>query len=606
MKIKFLYIFIFISQLTISKNSFYADSIQNSINHLSQKQQLKVILKIPYDKFIGNIISSEILAKKAVKLSVKFNDSNSLAEAYLQLGQIYTYKDKREKKVFYNLKAIKVYENLGELSKAGYAYGALGYSIKREDFKNALHYMRKGIYLIENFSDRLKIDATYDNYGILQGMEKKYDSALFYHNKSLNIKKQNNDSIGIPYGYVHLATVNISLKQFNTAKKYIDSSQVIRLKRNDTYGIIDNYVYFGDLYFAEKNYNLAIKNFKKGYDLSIENDIVFLQKYCAEYLTKIYLLQNNYKNAFNYNSIYQKLKDSTLNAQTNSRVAELQIEFETAKKEKEISQQKEQLLKNKLDIKNKNLYTLLLGSGLLIFTLISFGLYKRQQHKKREYINQLHLKETQSYSKLQDQRLRISRDLHDNIGSQLTFIISSIDNLKYLSNSANEKLKNKLTEINQFAVSTIGQLRDTIWAMNKNEISFEDLQARVLSFIEKAKSATNNIQFNFESSISKEFTFTSIKGINVFRIIQEAINNAIKYAKATEINIHISENLSTIEFEISDNGKGFDLNTVELGNGLENMQQRINEVGGAISINSQPNQGTSIKIVCPKNKTNDV
>jgi len=282
----FLIVFLF-PVLTLAQTSFDAESLQYSISNLSKQQQLYKILSIPYDKFVGDIQTSETLAEQAVDLAIELKDSSSLAKAYLQMAEVYNYKDKREKKINYNLKAINIYEKLGELSKAGYAYGALGYSIKREDIKNALYYMRKGIQFIEKSVDTAKIDATYDNYGILQGMEKKYDSALYYHNKSLIIKKRNNDSIGIPYGYVHLATVNISLKQFNTAKKYIDSSQIIRLKRNDAYGITDNYVYYGDLYFAQGNTKLAIESFKKGYDLSIKNNIVFLQKYCAEYLCKI-------------------------------------------------------------------------------------------------------------------------------------------------------------------------------------------------------------------------------------------------------------------------------------------------------------------------------
>jgi signal transduction histidine kinase len=94
--------------------------------------------------------------------------------------------------------------------------------------------------------------------------------------------------------------------------------------------------------------------------------------------------------------------------------------------------------------------------------------------------------------------------------------------------------------------------------------------------------------------------------MNIFRVFQEAINNTIKYAEATEINILISETDDHINFEIHDNGKGFDINTINLGNGLENMQRRILEVGGKITVTSAPNNGTSIKIICPKNKTNAV
>ena len=604
MKIKFLFVFILSFGTNNAQKISYSDSLQNSLKNLSKPQQLKQILEIPYDKFIGNIAASEKLAHKAIELAKELNDQESLAEAYLLLSQIYNYQDKREKKLVFNLNAIRIYEELGKLEKAGYAYGELGFSIKREDLKSALHYMRKGLKIIENVKTAKKVDATFDNYGILQGMLKNYDSAIYYHKKSLQIKKQNNDSIGIPYGYVHLATVNINLNNFEIAKKYIDSAQTIRLIRNDIYGITDNYVYYGDLYFAEKKYGQAIENFKKGYNLSIENNFLSLEKYCADYLTKSYIELGDYKNAFAYNKIFQTLKDSTINTETNSRVATLQIEFETEKKEKEIAQQKEQLLARELEIKNKNNFNVLLGSGILMLGIILFGLHKRQQHKRREYQNELKLKEAQTFSKLQDQRLSISRDLHDNIGSQLTLIISSIDNLKFLTKNSDTIFQSKLTEINNFAGNTISELRDTIWAMNKNKISYEDFLGRILSFIEKAKLASGNCHFNFNSTVKSPIYLSSAKGINLFRITQEAINNALKYARASEISISIIETEKNLIIKISDDGIGFDLNTIELGNGLENMQKRAAEINGKINIQSKINAGTQIEIVCDKNKTN--
>jgi signal transduction histidine kinase len=603
-KLKFLFVFILSFSIGNAQKISYSDSLQKSLKHLSKPQQLKQILEIPYDKFIGNIAASEKLAHKAIELAKELNNQESLAEAYLLLSQIYNYQDKREKKLVYNLNAIRIYEELGKLEKAGYAYGELGFSIKREDLKSALHYMRKGLKIIENVKTAKKIDATFDNYGILQGMLKNYDSAIYYHKKSLQLKKQHNDSIGIPYGYVHLATVNINLNKFEIAKKYIDSAQTIRLIRKDIYGITDNYVYYGDLYFAEKKYGRAIENFKKGYNLSIENNFLSLEKYCADYLAKSYIELGDYKNAFIYNKIFQNLKDSTINTETNSRVATLQIEFETEKKEKEIAQQKEQLLARELEIKNKNNFNVLLGSGILMLGIVLFGLHKRQQHKRREYQNQLKLKEAQTLSKLQDQRLSISRDLHDNIGSQLTLIISSIDNLKFLTKNSDSVFQSKLTEINNFAGNTISELRDTIWAMNKNKISYEDFQGRILSFIEKAKLASGNCHFNFNSTVKSPVHLSSVKGINLFRIVQEAINNALKYAKASEISISVTETEKNLIIKISDNGIGFDLNSIELGNGLENMQKRAAEINGKINIQSKINAGTQIEIVCDKNKTN--
>ena len=211
-------------------------------------------------------------------------------------------------------------------------------------------------------------------------------------------------------------------------------------------------------------------------------------------------------------------------------------------------------------------------------------------------------------NRLQEQRLNISRDLHDNIGSQLTFIISSIDNLKYVTKGADKKLKDKLTSISSFTSDTIFQLRDTIWAMNKSEITIEDLQARVLSFVEKAKQATNNsIDFKFKSNVTNQAKLTSIVGMNLFRVIQEAINNAIKYANATKVNITVIEKNNQVTITIKDDGDGFDIKNVDLGNGLKNIEKRVSDIKGNVFIDSKPEKGTVVKVQIPfKNTTNDV
>ena len=241
-----------------------------------------------------------------------------------------------------------------------------------------------------------------------------------------------------------------------------------------------------------------------------------------------------------------------------------------------------------------------MGSALLILSIVLFSLYKRQQHKKREYASQLQLKEAQTYSKLQGQRLQISRDLHDNIGSQLTFIISSVDNVKYAFDINNPKLDAKLSGISNFAKETIIELRDTIWAMNKSEISFEDLESRIHNFVEKAKESTSNILFTISISESlKNTTFSSVTGINVYRIIQEAVNNSIKYSNAKTISIAIKADVNAINFHITDDGIGFVKEEVTFGNGISNIQKRVNDLGGIFDLQSSNEKGTLLYFQIP-------
>jgi signal transduction histidine kinase len=229
-------------------------------------------------------------------------------------------------------------------------------------------------------------------------------------------------------------------------------------------------------------------------------------------------------------------------------------------------------------------------------------IYRQQKLKNRQQVQEFQLKsaivQIENQNQLQEQRLSISRDLHDNIGAQLTFIISSVDNIKYAFDIQNEKLDHKLQNISNFAKATIIELRDTIWAMNSNEITFEDLQIRVLNFLEKAKAAKEEIDFKF--TIDKnlyDLKLNAVFGMNVYRVMQEAINNALKYANPNQIAIDVTKIDDKVSVKISDNGVGFDLKTVEKGNGLNNMRKRIESIGGVFSMQSEVGKGTTISIL---------
>ena len=220
-------------------------------------------------------------------------------------------------------------------------------------------------------------------------------------------------------------------------------------------------------------------------------------------------------------------------------------------------------------------------------------LKNKQQEHEFELKNAIAKIETQN--KLQEQRLSISRDLHDNIGAQLTFIISSVENLKFGFPNIDEKISNHLTKISSFTKDTIVELRDTIWAMNSNDIDLIDLRSRLLNFIEKAQTSSNvNFKFNIDESLNQK-KISSLQGINIYRVIQEAVNNAVKHAKATKIDIETFAKENELTFEIKDNGIGFNSEEVVHGNGLYNMKKRIEEIGGNFNLSSNEN-GTKITI----------
>src|SRR5690606_304009 len=190
---------------------------------------------------------------------------------------------------------------------------------------------------------------------------------------------------------------------------------------------------------------------------------------------------------------------------------------------------------------------------LLLLVVLGVNIYRQQKFKQERLLEENRLKDQvaseQLKNKVHEERLRISRDLHDNIGSQLTFLTSSMDNMKYMVKE--DKITNKLTDLTTFTRSTISQLRDTIWAMNKGSITIEDLQGRLLNYIEDAKKTVDHVSFDFiTSGNSTNVVFSSTHAVHLFRIAQESINNALKHAMPSTIKGEVVEDKKSISISI--------------------------------------------------------
>ena len=111
---------------------------------------------------------------------------------------------------------------------------------------------------------------------------------------------------------------------------------------------------------------------------------------------------------------------------------------------------------------------------------------------------------------------------------------------------------------------------------------------------------------NNYTQLSNNFSLNAIQGVNLYRVVQEAINNAIKYSIASKIVLRITETTSEINIDVIDDGIGFELNKISLGNGLLNMKNRAEKINTIIRIESKPEEGTKISLTLRKDTLNVV
>lgn len=564
------------------------------------KKSIDSINNIAYETKLENCVAFCKVYKKNASDAKKIKYPLGEAESYSNLSLMSFFSGKFDDNFSYSLQAIAIYEKLNEIEKLATEYGEMGFRMNKRNPEKALYYMQKGMKISEKNKFQKPLLGIYNNYGTLKQRQNELDSALYFFRKCLKIKETIKDSVGIPYSLNNIAEIFIIRKQFAEGKKLFDKSLKIRILRNDKYGIADSYAYLGDLNHAEKKYNVAIVNYYKSLEFSLKYKFNNLLRHNYKMISECYEYSNNSKAALDAYKKHVFYKDSILNTETNSKIAELEVKFETKNKEK-------QLLEKEIEVKNTRNKLIAVSSLALFIGLIGYLIYRQQKLKNIQQKQEFQLKSAisviETQNKLHEQRLSISRDLHDNIGAQLTFVISSIDNLKFGNKIKDSKVTNQLTKISDFTRATIIELRDTIWAMNNSEFVFEDLRSRIFNFIEKAKFAREDVAFKFTiDEALQDIKLSSLVGINIYRTIQEAINNAVKYSEANEISVDVTNKNHQIEIKIEDNGKGFDINTIDFGNGLYNMKKRVEEVAGVLKIESNINRGTIINILINKNQ----
>jgi signal transduction histidine kinase len=208
-----------------------------------------------------------------------------------------------------------------------------------------------------------------------------------------------------------------------------------------------------------------------------------------------------------------------------------------------------------------------------------------------KYVNkQKYLTKIKQQQQLEDERQRISRDLHDNMGAYTSALIANVQQLKGTIGE-NEHTQKMQTN----AESILNSLRETIWVLNNKEVSLQEFNDGFKNYCFKVLKNFEHIRFDADEDIGNNPTLTASTAIHLNKIMQEAIQNIIKHANASQINYTIADK-NGIEIKIEDNGVGFTINHSKTGNGMGNMQWRAKEAGLTIDVISTPNKGTTVQI----------
>jgi signal transduction histidine kinase len=479
------------------------------------------------------------------------------------------------------------------------AYNLIGIcSNELRNYNKALEYHRKALQYFEDneLENSNHLDASsLNNIGYVYQNLSEHRKAIENFKAALSKKNLKKDNPAL-YAMLldNLAYSNFKLKNFSQLPSLFYKALAIRDSLNtDPSGIILNKIHLSEMYLylkdTIKSKAIATDALQFAKKEGVASDILA----SLEHITSV-----DTKNAAKYSKEYIKINDSVQQIERNIKDKFARIAYET----EEIS-----LENDKLYEQNRNLLYFFVGTlmiGMLLFVIRTQRaknrelLLKQAQQKANEEIYNLII--TQQ-NKIEESRTkekkRIAQDLHDGVLGRLFGARLNLDSLNKLSdNYSIEKRINYLAELKNIEQD----IREISHDLNREKYALINNFIAILNnLIEEQRIAfPSNVNLTVDRDIRWEQLSNTLK-INVFRIIQEGLQNINKYANASDIILKLTKSHEDIKLVIEDNGIGFSLTSKKKGIGLQNMTSRAEELGGILDVKSKKGKGTIITVTIP-------
>lgn len=510
---------------------------------------------------LGNYKQALKVQFEALRILETIDNSRYLAMTYNNIGIIYEKLKNDDKVISYMKKAVDIHLRNKEDYFIAHCYGNLANAYKRKgDLNKSTEYLQEAMEIFTRYDDKYNLAGVYNSMGMNLREVNKNKEALSYYQKAYNTAKEVDDKLGLGlYGH-NISCVLTDMGRYKEAEKYELT---------------------------------ALQETEKG------NNAQLLL--CYRQLAVIYGYLKDGSKVDLYVDKYANLKDSIFNTASASQIAELEVRFQSEKTQRELAEERERVAQkekinseNQLKLESRRKWLLVaiaLSIGLLGVSIWIYRFQKaRRKNEKREYELNKQLETVVLEKGFAEEKIRIARELHDNIGSHLTFMISSLDNMAYEKNP--EAKLEKIGELSNFGRVTMKDLRDTIWAMNHDGGTVEQLLTRIS---ELRAVLPGSLSVEIDNTINPDRILNGLQLLNCFRIVQEFIQNAVKYAQAGKISINLSGAEEGFVLKIADNGKGFDVSKISFGNGILNMRRRCEDLGGEFELRSS---GGGTEVIC--------
>ena len=468
-------------------------------------------------------------------------------------------------------RALRLYEGLGDGAGAGATMIEMGnFFTKRQEFDRATDLLTRGGGLVLSAGDSVGYSNSLDNRGMIAFRQNDLNRAdsLFAAVRTLRLGI--GDTVGLSYAYDHLATVAGQRGRTRLALRYLDTCIQIREQLGDRQGIAIAVNNQGENLLLAADTAAAIPYLERSMAMSAAVGFTDLQQYTLNLLSAAYASTGRLADALRVQRRSQSIKDSLYTLETTAQIAEMQERYDAEGRDRTIALERARLSQRTAYLVAAAALAASLGIALLWYA-------SRQRARHR-------LAQEQARQRLRDDRLRISRDLHDHLGAELSILASDLGRLN--REVGGERLTGATAQVR----TAMDQMRETIWAVRSDEGTWAEVFAHLRTF--GSRLGHTGITYQLDPDLAAR-PLGPYRMLNLYRFCQEALRNAVRHAGARSIVVLAKADTLSVQ----DDGCGLPPGAERTGFGLASLRERAAELDGELYLEAVPTGGTRVRLV---------
>lgn len=425
------------------------------------------------------------------------------------------------------------------------------------------------------------------------------DSTVKYAKRSFALADSLGDDYHILLTKVNEAEALLKLHEFDKALPIIESNIEISEQFEYPYGIASGYNQKAQYYSGEHEYDEALKILEKAEEIALDIADQELLLDTWKNLEEVHYQLNNFEQAYYFQRQVFNVKDSLNSVENTQNFNELLLRFQTSEKERQIMEQDLELKEKESALAKRNRQITSIVASVFFLFIFGFVIVLRsRQIKERKHQAALLAEKEKGLvaiiSATEEERKRISKDLHDGIGQKLTALRLGLLNLK--DKVGDEQVSRELKEFSDEFKKSAEDVRQLSHRMMPRALMEQGL-VQALEDLLESTFKFSQVDYSFDYyHVDKRYP--ERVEISLYRIAQELLNNALKHSDASEIQVQLLEVEKRVMLIVEDNGKGIS-KELPMGQGFHNIKSRLEIMNGVVNYEPGPRAGMLATVIIP-------